>query len=273
MKLDWSPNARNELNYANELLEILRRFFAETTRVQQVGFPEWLDLFATQAAQRMVTGQFVATERTWRAAARQSMRGPELYAALAVELQGTPLGRRLDRIIEANAALIRSLPAKVSEEVTRKVARLAQQGVRAETIAAGLGATVARLSKWHVRLIARTETGKATTALTRVRAESLSLPWYAWETSRDRRVRLSHRKMQGVLVNWNDPPSPEILVGEKSEGHYAPGDIYNCRCYPAPLLRLDQVNWPHRVYYGGRVISMTLSTFRRIANLETAIAA
>jgi hypothetical protein len=71
--------------------------------------------------------------------------------------------------------------------------------------------------------------------------------------------------MAGVLVHWDDPPAPEILAGEKSEGHYDAGDIYNCRCSAEPLLRYDQVAWPAKVYHGGVVRRMTLAQFRRLA--------
>lgn len=58
------------------------------------------------------------------------------------------------------------------------------------------------------------------------------------------RVRKSHRIMEGVLVNWNMPPSPERLAGEKDVGNYHAGNIWNCRCYPEPLISVDDIRWP-----------------------------
>ena len=52
-------------------------------------------------------------------------------------------------------------------------------------------------------------------------------------------------------------------MGEDYEGNYGPGEIYNCRCYPEPLLRFDQTSWPAKVYYKGRVQHMTLAAFKR----------
>jgi hypothetical protein len=68
--------------------------------------------------------------------------------------------------------------------------------------------------------------------------------------------------MDGVLVNWSDPPSPETLAGEKSEGTYEAGEIYNCRCYPEPLVSTKQISWPHKAYFGGRIQRVTLGQFR-----------
>jgi hypothetical protein len=59
--------------------------------------------------------------------------------------------------------------------------------------------------------------------------------------------------MDGVLINWNDLPSPELLKGMKNEGRYGPGEIYNCRCFPAPLIELKYLEWPMKVYQNGHI--------------------
>ena len=120
------------------------------------------------------------------------------------------------------------------------------------------------ISKSRISLIARTESSKASTALTEARAESLNLPWYVWRTSKDARVRSSHRHMDGVLIAWAEAPSPEALKGLKSYGTYQAGNTFNCRCYPEPLIYLDQVSWPHKVYHNGTIREMTRSAFKKI---------
>lgn len=260
----WRAPQRAEQQYYYDLVAMLRRYFAEPgERAQMLNAVEWLERYAWQAAQRMVTGLFVSNSRSWRQAARESMRGREIYTALQNEMRG-PAGGRVRALISQNAELIRSLPVSVREKTAQMIANRAYEGERAETAEE----LVSHVSRAQARLIARTETSKATTALTRARSEDIGIDWYVWETSSDQRVRISHRKMQGILVSWNEPPSPERLIGLKSYGNYAAGDIFNCRCYPAPLLRLNQVGWPHRVYYGGRITVMTLTAFRRIANIN-----
>jgi uncharacterized protein with gpF-like domain len=70
--------------------------------------------------------------------------------------------------------------------------------------------------------------------------------------------------MDGVLVHWDDPPSPELLIGEKSVGKYNAGDIWNCRCFAQPVIFLDYITFPAKVYCGGRIVTMTRSQFEAV---------
>ena len=70
--------------------------------------------------------------------------------------------------------------------------------------------------------------------------------------------------MDGVVVSWNDPPSPEKLVGEKAYGEYHAGETFNCRCYPEPILDVDDVNFPAKVYRRGRIQTMKKDEFTRL---------
>ena len=253
--MNWEQPKRAEADYARLLFEITKKAF----RIPLALRAEFLDLWSHQAAERMVLQRLHETARTWRAASREVMRGQYIYELLQRELDG-PIGVRVNELIAENAKLIRSLPEKVALQAAQEQARRAQEGMRPEVDKNLLG----HIAHWHSRLIARTETAKAQSALTQARSEELDLPWYVWQTSRDARVRHSHRKMQGVLVRWSDPPSPELLVGEKSEGHYNAGNIYNCRCYNEPLLRLNQIAWPAPVYMDGRLRRVTLAQFRNM---------
>jgi hypothetical protein len=79
-------------------------------------------------------------------------------------------------------------------------------------------------------------------------------------------VRQSHRKMEGVIVRYSDAPSPEAILGIRSTlGHYHAGNAPNDRCYQEPLMKFSQVSWPHKVYNGNRIQSMTLPAFRTLA--------
>ncbi len=110
----------------------------------------------------------------------------------------------------------------------------------------------------------------ASTALTQARSENMSLAWYVWRTSGDARVRLSHRRMEGVLVAWNEPPNPEALIGVESPlGHYQAGTAPDCRCYPEPLLDLTQVRFPAKIYHAGQTQRMTRAAFAQLSGLET----
>lgn len=198
------------------------------------------------------------------------MRGDLLHSLLQTELSGKT-GARVRQLVQANAELIRTLPSRVAELTTAQLATQQQSGERAE---GGIARLLRHVSRVEAARIARTETSKASTALTRARAEDLGADWYVWRTSEDERVRRAHKKMEGVLCRWMEPPAPERLVGERtSAGSYNAGDIWNCRCYPEVLLRLAQVGWPHRVFYGGRITVMRLADFRRLATVPQPLAA
>jgi len=258
---DWQPKKKVEEQYYSDIRQIIEQVIKGNVNV--INAQEFLRKYAWQAAQRMVVGLLYDGANSWRAAARESMQGRRIYEALRSELRG-PVGGRVRQLIVQNARLISSLPLEIAEKVAQQVAESQQAGERAENFSSTL---TAHLTRSRARLIARTETSKASTALTQARSEELGLQWWVWQTSQDQRVRLAHRKMQGVLCSWNDLPAPEQLVGEKSAGHYAAGNIYNCRCYPEPLLYLDQIKWPHRCYRAGSVRYVTRAEFFRIARI------
>jgi SPP1 gp7 family putative phage head morphogenesis protein len=144
------------------------------------------------------------------------------------------------------------------------------KGRRASEIADDIRSRFSTGNKANVNLIARTEVSKTSTALTRARSEEIGLNCYIWRTSEDQRVRKSHDHMDGVIVFWRYPPSPEQLAGERSVGYYHAGEIFNCRCYPEPLISINDVQWPHKVYISGRIQSMTKSQFAALAGMKQA---
>lgn len=212
----------------------------------------------------MVGGLLNAGEKTWRQAARESHNGRAIYEALRNELQG-PIGGVVASQINRNAEIIKSLPLDVARQVTSYISDESIRGRRASAIVEDLQRKFPDMTRKKAALIARTETSKTSTALTRARAESVGIPSYVWRTSEDSRVRDSHEIMNGVIVFWRDPPSPERLLGKKNPpAPYHAGDIYNCRCYCQPVVNLDYVKWPCKVYVGGVITKMTRLQFERL---------
>jgi uncharacterized protein with gpF-like domain len=79
-------------------------------------------------------------------------------------------------------------------------------------------------------------------------------------------VRNSHEILEGVLVNFNNPPSPEKLAGEKRDyGVYNAGEIFNCRCYPEPVIDFNDITFPTKVYFNGKITRMRKADFLKIA--------
>lgn len=220
--------------------------------------------FVYSAVRRMVTPIAVQNMRTWRMAAKKATKNPSLYRILMREInQG--LKSDIEVQIEENASLIKTLPTDVAKKVTKDISDMVLKGMRASEIAKVIREQTDKHSRASAKLIARTEVSKTTTALTKARCDNLDLHWYIWRTAEDGdRVRKSHRIMEGVLVNWNEPPSPEALAGEKSVGNYHAGNIWNCRCYPEPLIEIDDISWPHKVYTNGRIQTMGKMQFSQL---------
>ena len=220
--------------------------------------------FITSAVTRMVTPLSSINEQTWRKAARKSTQSKFLYGLLIDDIKQNHEAMINDQII-TNASLIRTLPNDVAEKVVKNIAEEAIKGKRARPIEKIIRQDTDKHSRASARLIARTEVAKTQSAITKSRAQNLDMHWYVWRTALDGdRVRKSHRLMEGVIVNWNDPPSPEELAGEQSVGRYHAGNIWNCRCYSEVLLDVDDVKWPHKVYRNGQITKMNKTEFMNI---------
>jgi SPP1 gp7 family putative phage head morphogenesis protein len=277
-KRDFSRPKRIDALYRFELDDLLSRFFAipqafnlsqiaeRLTAIGAVG--DFFERSALKIASNMVSEVAAHNARSWREAAAQSHQGRAIYRMLQQELKG-PVGDRRRELIAENALYIKSIPVDVAVQANSYIAEEQMKGRRSSDIAKDLRERLPDLKRSKIDLITRTEVSKADTAITRARAESISLPCYVWETSEDARVRKSHKKMQGVIVFWNDPPAPEALVGEKSTlGHYHAGNAPNCRCPALPLVTTDEVQWPHAVYSQGKIQRMTLPAFRKLSGMR-----
>ncbi len=276
MKFDrWRRLRSVEYEFRNSLLKICKLFNKIATSTQQdkqayinamnnFQNSDEYNRFVGSAVKRMVTGLYQSNSNTWREAARKATKGKMLYGALMEELRKGDSRIMQDQIVE-NINLIKTLPNDVATKVVKDITEATLKGKRASEIEKIIRVQTDKHSRASARLIARTEVSKTTTALTKQRSEQLDLHWYVWRTALDGdRVRKSHRNMEDVLVNWNNPPSPEALVGEKDVGNYHAGNIWNCRCYPEPLLDVEDVKWPHKVYYNGSIQRMSKNQFEQL---------
>ena len=272
---NWKRIKTVEKEYLNTLLKLVKIFkkIANSSGSDQQKYIDAMnnfqnsmqyEKFINSAVKRMVLPLDVGNQRTWREAAKKATKGKFLYRLLMDELkQGTD--QIIQKQVMENVLLIKTLPNDVAQKVVSDISENALKGARAESTEKIIRDKTDQHARASARLIARTETAKTMSALTKARCEQLGLRWYIWRTALDgTRVRLSHRIMEGVLVNWNNPPAPEELVGEKSAGHYHAGNIWNCRCYSEPVLELEDIRFPARVYYNGQIVMMNKSEFEQI---------
>jgi SPP1 gp7 family putative phage head morphogenesis protein len=269
---DFGATKRLQKEYEKGIRQIAAR--AIPVKLPEQTLEQWLAAIAARSqeqdiqeasdflARRMVHWTNVKNARTWREAAARSQHSRKLYALLQKEMQGVT-GSRVSALVRENAALISSIALDSAMTLTGEVTRAQQAGSRPGTIAKMMRSRFPALLRSRVNLISRTETQKASTALTQARCEELGVDGYIWSTSSDIRVRESHKNMNDVLVMWAHPPSPESLVGESSTlGHYHAGECPNCRCTVLPMLSVDDISWPRRVYWYNQITMMTLPQFR-----------
>jgi SPP1 gp7 family putative phage head morphogenesis protein len=188
-------------------------------------------------------------------------------------LETAPVLPLMQDYMRQNVGLIQSMPLRAAERVQELVLENLKTGqYRAEGLVDQI-MNIGNVTKNRAKLIARTEVSKMSTGLTMARSEATGIGWYVWRTSHDARVRGSHNLMDQVLISWDDPPSPEELDHKKSYGHYHAGSTFNCRCYPRPLLRYEDVNWPCKVYRNGSIERMRKADFIELSQGQVPLAA
>jgi uncharacterized protein with gpF-like domain len=224
-----------------------------------------LDDWANAVAKTMVTHTLSETSHTWRQAAAEAGQGNKMYQNLSTKLanQQDTVSQRYWELIGDNVKYIKSVPKDAAEKITKTAAKYSIEGGRSLEDNAEFKEFAKGLTASHVELIATTEVSKAHSALIQAQAEDGNHDWCIWHTSEDQRARKSHVKMDNVMFRYSDKPAPEELVGEKSNGHYGPGEIFRCRCYAQVIIRWQNVSWPHNVYANGTITSMSKTQFEK----------
>lgn len=203
--------------------------------------------------------------KDWREAVLKSRRPNDFYKMLIQNTQGQIISMLKAKSLE-NATYIKTIPSLFAQKATEYAVNEALKGNRASVIKKEVLNLYSDITEVEAQRIARTEVSKASSQLTQIRSKAVGIDWYIWRTSKDARVRHSHDIMEGVLINFNNPPNPEKLAGEKYDyGVYNAGEIFNCRCYPEPVVDFDDITFPALVYYNGKIIKMRKSEFLKIA--------
>ena len=245
----------NELDQMEELIDKL------------FDYSEKIIDWATNTANKIVGQLDKNSKQEWE---KHSKR---MSFAMKQELMKADTGTTLKKFMDDNVHLIKSLPSEAAKRIHNIIYKNLYTG---ELRAAGLVKEIMKtkdITKNRAATIARTEISRASTGLTKARSEAVGIDWFVWHSTKDIRTRKAHKLLDGVLVNYSDPPSPESLIGEKSYGYYLPGAIFNCRCYAAPLIRIDDVSWPAKLYHNNKIERMTRNKFVELAKGRYKLAA
>lgn len=178
--------------------------------------------WAEQAAWRMVDDTSRAVSRNWRIYSAQM--GRELRR----EIEEADTGPAMRALLAEQVQLITSLPTEAAERVQKIATESLITGARFDQLRDEILRT-GDVTASRATTIARTETSRASSVLTEVRARAVGSTGYIWRSHRDRRTRPSHRAMNGQFVAWDSPPTLDKLTGHA-------GCVPNCRCFAVPVL-------------------------------------
>lgn len=152
--------------------------------------------------------------------------------ALRKELHGAPTGEAMRQLMEEQVTLIKSLPIEAGKRVHELVIKGMEDSTRADEIAREIRRS-GEVTESRANLIARTEVARSASTLTQARAQHIGSTQYIWRTSGDSDVRPGHKAMNGKVCEWANPPA----VDENGRVmHHHAGAIWNCRCYPEPII-------------------------------------
>lgn len=180
--------------------------------------------WAESVSSRMIAEADQRNKKAWLELSR------EMGQNLRHEFQTAPTGETYQSLMQEQVKLITSLPLDAAERVHNLTMQAMAEGRRASEIAAEV-AKSGEVSKSRAMLIARTETSRTAVNLTEARAKYVGSEGYIWRTAGDADVRDRHKHLEGTYHRWDDPP----VAGERGERAHA-GCIYNCRCFPEPIL-------------------------------------
>lgn len=239
-RAEFSASIRIEREFAVNLRKIATKVghlveqfdpddHAEMTELEHMlmQYAELIRPWARAVSRRMLTDVSRKDEREWKKVSRT------MSESIRSELQSrNPTGKMLRALHAEQVALITSLPLEAAKRVHELTIRNLSDSGRASDIVREILRT-GEVTKSRATLIARTEVARSSSLLVESRAKTIGSEGYVWRTSRDQDVRLAHKKMEGKFVRWDTPPT----LSDGTTTHA--GQIYNCRCYPEPVIPDD----------------------------------
>lgn len=150
-------------------------------------------------------------------------------STIGIDLRGVvsrnDLTDALSLAAKRNSDLIKAISDDTSRRVSLAVTNSLMEGGTAARLREDLDAAF-NFGRKRSKLIARDQTAKLTSDLNRLRQTQAGVDSYKWSTSKDERVRDSHRANEGKVFRWDEPP--------EDTGH--PGHDIQCRCVAIPLI-------------------------------------
>lgn len=143
----------------------------------------------------------------------------------------------LEKWVSENVDLIKTVPKTSLDKMKKLVYGNYMNGKPTTSIVKEIQRQYG-MDKRHARLIARDQTAKLNASITQQQHKDAGVSKYEWSTSGDGRVRKSHKRLNGKIFSWNNPP--ETDGGRRCH----PGEDYQCRCCALPVFDIDNVDLP-----------------------------
>lgn len=227
LELDYLRRLRQVVNQVDSITKGMAPGgkVSDVNGLQQMlnNYAKLIEPWARSVSSRMLAQVAQRDETAW------ARLGKDIGKALREEIQTAPTGTMLREMLDEQVKLITSLPVEAGQRVHKLVLEGMVDSTRASEIATEIMRT-GEVTMSRAKLIARTEVARAAAGLTMSRAQHVGVTHYVWRTSGDSDVRESHKKMNGKVVAYAEPP--EVDPGK----FYHAGMFPNCRCYMSPII-------------------------------------
>lgn len=137
-----------------------------------------------------------------------------------------------------NVSLIKDIPDFAIDTLEQTVTRSVLNGDSMTFLKSQIG-KVLNDSERRLRLIARDQSNKLYGTLTEVRANFNGWDFYEWDDSNDIRVRTDHRRLDGKIFKFSEPPIT-VTTGKRAGERNNPGQDIQCRCVALILFDRDK---------------------------------
>ena len=189
------------------------------------------------------------SERAVRANAREWRR--IVHSALGIDIfEDYYKGDLYEAVTQAwvadNVSKIKSIPETSLTRMQEIILNGFRDGRRipdlTEEIQAIFGVTMTK-----AEMLARDQMSTLNAQITKMQQENAGVKRYEWSSSRDSRVRDSHREFNGKVFEWSNPP--EGWYNTKSRGKVStgrrchPGEDYCCRCVAIPIFESEDMGY------------------------------
>ena len=117
-------------------------------------------------------------------------------------------------------------------EMRQKVQRAILEGYREDQVQEMIEKEYPKMA-YKAKFLARNETAIMLSTLKKSMYSEMGFTEFVWQTILDGRERLLHKKLNGKVFSFDNPPVIDERTGQKG----LPGQTYNCRCNLIPIRR------------------------------------